>query len=249
MRVELRVVDLTHTYALEAPNALLAVLSSDERARAARFAHAGHGRRFALGRGWVRHVLARRLGCSPASLVFATNRFGRPELADVRLSFSVAHAGRYACVAIAEARVGVDLASTDTVFETDAAAAVAFSAAERRALAALPAHVRRDAFYRGWTLREALGKAVGLGFQLAPETLAVDVDPRRPASVRALNDPAFGDPGRWSVTTLESAGLVVALALEARDIDVSFYGLDALPRSNRVAAPPEYARTRVTLAR
>ena len=67
-------------------------------------------------------------------------------------------------LAVARSReVGVDVEFVNADFAFDEVAERFFTAGEVAALRALPAHLRRQAFYKCWTSKEAFLKAKGTG--------------------------------------------------------------------------------------
>jgi 4'-phosphopantetheinyl transferase len=98
------------------PGPELAVLSEDERTRAARFVRARDRRRFARCRAVLREVLGRLLGEPAASLRFRAAAMGKPELDhrpdDPRSQwrFNVSHSSDLALIAVYRGReIGVDI--------------------------------------------------------------------------------------------------------------------------------------------
>jgi 4'-phosphopantetheinyl transferase len=140
-----------------------AVLSADERARAARFVRADQARRWAASRAALRVLLGGRLGVAPREVTFAHGPHGKPEV-DGGLRFNLSHAGAVALVALAEGRdVGIDVERTD---RRSHAVLRALTAAERAALGDAPGHLE---LLRVWCRKEALAKATGGGLRWAPE--------------------------------------------------------------------------------
>ena len=95
--------------AAEAGDHALAVLSEDERARAARFVFDVHRRRFIACRAWLRQQLGERLTRAPHDLRFEYGPVGKPSLSGGALRFNVSHSDRYALLAVADAEIGVDI--------------------------------------------------------------------------------------------------------------------------------------------
>ena len=203
-----------------------ATLAPDERARAERFRRAGDAARFVVARGVLRRVLAGYLGTSPRGVEFCYRRFGKPALAaageNASLSFNLAHAGGRALVAVARGReLGVDLEAVTHDFDLAPLAARVFSPAERAELAALAEDARRPAFYRGWTRKEALLKALGRGLTGAPQAFTVSLAPdAKPQRLQLTGD---GRAGGWSLIELPiEAEFAAALAVEGTIGAVSF---------------------------
>ena len=156
------------------PGLELAILSADERARAARFVRARDRRRFARCRAALREILGRLLGEPAGSLRFRAAARGKPELdpspggdprADrLALRFNVSHSAELALIAVCRGReLGVDLERVRPIPEANRIVASFFTAAEQAAFAAIPAAARDLAFHRGWTRKEAVLKGFGMG--------------------------------------------------------------------------------------
>ena len=162
-------VDLTPQAVHE--RAALAWLSEDEKARWGNF-HLDHPRReFALCRAAVRVTLCRELTCSNDELTFEEGEHGKPS-AHVRgqpasIRFSVSHSGRHGLIALAaRGRVGVDVEPRDARRNLDVLVGEALTPSEQSRLARAGANRKRQLFFRLWTMKEALIKALGKGFSL-----------------------------------------------------------------------------------
>lgn len=165
--------------------ALCAALSQAERQRAARFPFERDRRRFIVARSRLRRELAARLGVPPEAVELERGDNGKPKLAPRFAAsgwrFNVSHSEELALYAFARGcEVGVDLEALRALPEADALAAACFSPGERDAYrAAAPQH-QPLAFLRGWTRKEALLKALGVGLGVALEALdASRPEPRR----------------------------------------------------------------------
>lgn len=149
-------------------------LSSDERDRADRFQFARDRRAFTVARGALRQLLAAYTGLAPERLAFTTGPHGKPSLEAPGPAFNLSHAGSWAVVAVAAAgRIGVDLEAIRPLEDLAGMARQVFSPDECEALAARPAGARLEAFFRLWTYKEAVIKAVGAGFSMPTTTFSV----------------------------------------------------------------------------
>jgi len=144
---------------------LLASLSVEEQARAARFRSVEDRLRFALTRAALRHFLGEATGSAPEALVFATGPRGKPSLADTNGPyFNVSHSGSLALIGISRLRpIGVDIEWTREISDRLGIAEAYFSPRESRALARLPPDEQNSAFFAIWTGKEAVLKALGTG--------------------------------------------------------------------------------------
>jgi 4'-phosphopantetheinyl transferase len=217
-RVEVWQVDLHVDAAAVA--AALSVLSDEERARADRPRRPEDQRRLIVSRAALRRILGAWLGVAPQALRLGEGDYGKPYLAmPGGPQFNVSHSGDLALIAVChDHAVGVDIEQTGRgLDELDAIARAYFSTAERFAYAALPAAERARAFYRGWTRKEAVAKALGLGMSLPGPSFDVTLT-AEPKLLRLHEDPA---PNPWSLTDLHlPPGYTGALAVPASGVQV-----------------------------
>jgi len=142
--------------------ACYAVLSLDERGRAARLlTEEGRGR-FVVGRAWLRRVLACYTGQRAESLRLVYDASGKPALESGAVHFNVSHAANRVLMAVSTQPVGVDV---EQIRELDyvAMARTALPAEAQAELARAPADRRAAVFFRLWTQYEARAKACGGG--------------------------------------------------------------------------------------
>jgi len=146
------------------------VLSQEERSRAAAIRLERPRKRFVVGRGVLRSILAGYAGSGPARLDFRYNRWGKPELtAGGDLRFNLTHSGGLGLCAVARGRaVGVDVERVRERYGQERIAERFFSERQRRELRELPAAARPEAFCRLWTRLEAYQKAKGESIFGAP---------------------------------------------------------------------------------
>jgi len=144
---------------------LAAPLAPAERARAAAFRDPRHARRYAVGRGSLRRLLARYLAVESDAVEIAYGPYGKPYLPGRALHFNLSHAERHAILAVsATHRVGIDVERVDRSVAYEAIAGRRFSHAERAEIARAADESRAvDAFFQIWTRREAYAKLTGLG--------------------------------------------------------------------------------------
>lgn len=200
------------------------LLDPEERARTDRFRFPRHRDRFLAARATLRLILARYTMENPAGLRFEYGPHGKPSLAgEHELRFNMSHSGDLALYAVARAReVGVDLERHRDDVECDQIAHRFFSPAEVAALLALPAEVRRPAFFRCWSRKEAYIKALGTGLALPLDQFDVSLAPGEPARLlQTYHAPETAD--RWSMWELHpGAGYAGALVAEGQGLQVRY---------------------------
>jgi 4'-phosphopantetheinyl transferase len=187
-----------------------AVLSADEKARAASFKFPLHQQRFIAARSVLRTILARyiypmdvkALGI-PEKIVFAYSKYGKPYLAEntASLFFNLSHTKEWALYAISlEEKIGVDIESIQTEKEVENIASRFFSPYENKQLNQLSADKKIAAFFQLWACKEAFIKAVGegLSFPLKDFDIALQENTAHLRSIRG--DKRAGES--WSVLPL-----------------------------------------------
>jgi 4'-phosphopantetheinyl transferase len=194
-------------------------LAADERARAERFYFERDRRHFIVARGVLRAILGCYLNRVPECLSFCYGSHGKPALAGESdghaIRFSVSHSSGVALYAVARSReVGVDLERIRLDLAVVEIAERFFSPREAAMLRTIPTEVRRQAFFRCWTRKEAYIKARGEGLSMPLDQFDLSLAPGDPDAVLGTQ----GDPSeasRWSLQELAPApGYVAALAVE-----------------------------------
>ena len=156
----------------------LALLDDHEQARWNRFVVSRARRQFALCRAALRVNLCERLGCSNRELSFGYRRHGKPfaRVNGVRSNarFNVSHSGQHGLIGFAKrAALGVDLEVRAHRKDFDGIGSSVYGPQERLALSGVAGREKAEFFYRLWTLKEALIKALGTGFSLSPSRFEV----------------------------------------------------------------------------
>lgn len=163
-------------------------LSEEERARA----HRRQGLlrdRFIAGWGQVRCCLASYLSRPPETLRFIRGRYGKPYLLSSEgITFNLAHSGDQLLLAVArEIELGVDL-EYRSLRPIHRLATRILTPGEKQYWQELCLEAQREAFYRFWTLKEAVVKADGQGLGLGLDQIGLDLQKRPP---RLVEKPPF----------------------------------------------------------
>jgi 4'-phosphopantetheinyl transferase len=184
------------------------LLSPAEGARADRFQVAAAAHRFVLARARLRQLLGIHLGQAPRTIAIANGPHGKPRCADAvgsGLEFNVSHSGESILLAVSNGRsVGVDIETLRPDLDVQALSQRFLALEEQEAIAAASGADRLAAFYRCWTRKEALLKAIGTGLATPLRQAVVSVAARdRPAVLRL--PAAMGPAAHWHLRDLELA--------------------------------------------
>lgn len=182
---------------------LSALLDDDERARAARFRFEADQHRSIVARATLRRLLATYLGRPSHDLRFDFGPQGKPALRDAALEFNVSHSGPLVLLAFASGSpIGVDVEQEKSERDRLAIARRFFAPAEAEAVAR--AEDIAGAFYRTWTAKESVIKAVGGGLSIDLSSFLVTPDRGAFTPVDNVGlDPSLSG---WYVQTLPEPG-------------------------------------------
>jgi len=199
---------------------LTEILSADERARADRIKIDKARRHFVAGRGILRDILSRYLAAKPEAVAFDYGPQAKPSLAvgQGEVRFNVTHSHGLLLVAVTRAReLGVDVEKLRPMPDAGRIAERFFSAAEKAALRAVPSGQTAEAFFAGWTRKEAYLKALGDGITRPLDSFDVTLTPGQPARLLRVAD-APAECERWALHAFTPMpGFIAALAAEGRD--------------------------------
>jgi 4'-phosphopantetheinyl transferase len=155
------------------------VLDEGERAILDRL-HSGAARRdYLAAHALARKVIAEIAQVNPAELRVRVSEGRRPEFVlppnTRNFRYSISHAGGIALCAVAEQRsVGADVECIGNIgHDPLSVARVICSAREMKALCALPLAARGDRLLAIWTSKEAVAKAMGLGFTVEMDRITI----------------------------------------------------------------------------
>ena len=199
-------------------------LTEDEITRAQRL-HVDQPKiRFVAARSALRIILGSYLGVPPRELEFIKGPHGKPALAGKELSFNLSHAGGLALLAVTRScPVGIDIEHMSSARASDEIAARFFSLHEQESLVAYPDGERAKAFFRIWSRKEAVIKALGEGLACPLHSFDVSADEKE-AALLAFRRAGI-DCSRWMMTNLhveENYAAAFAIMKSHRDQAMRF---------------------------
>lgn len=152
-------------------------LSPNEWGRSRRFATRQLRSRWANGRGAARRILSEYVGCSPHALRWENGAAGKPWLDHAGApEFNLSHSGPLLALAVSvHGEVGIDVELVEPISDLGRLAVEMFTAGELEQFHALPRDRRLVAFYRCWTMKEALLKFLGQGLRIPLKDVRLDL--------------------------------------------------------------------------
>ena len=178
---------------------LKSVLSKEEQKRAARFYFEKDRRHYIAARGQLKILLGKYLDKNPTEFNFKYNEHGKPFYQRTGIQFNVSHSNKLGLIGFDPATpVGVDIEWKRPDFARLKTAQRFFSAGEVKELESLPKEQIHDAFFNGWTRKEAYIKALGKGLAIPLSKFQVSLAPGKPAAlIETKHDP--GQAEKWKL--------------------------------------------------
>ena len=177
-------------------------------------------REFTLCRVALRRLLCQKLGCENSQLSIATAKHGKPyalvNREPVSIRFSVSHSDPHGLITIAQGvRVGVDVESGVCERDFDGISKRIFGPNERAEIASANGADKAHLFFRFWTLKEALVKALGTGLTTRLTEFEISPDLRNGAPKGIVQFPGIPDT-HWLLENLSTQDYIAAVASEMR---------------------------------
>lgn len=175
---------------------LTALLSDDERKRAASFRADRHRQEFIRAHGRLRQILETYTDCPAERLQFQYGPRDKPFLQPPAPYFNLSHTDDFAALVVTTVcEIGVDIERIRPI-ERDIAKRF-FSDNENESLHPLAGDQWLHAFYRIWTAKEAVIKALGEGLSIGLDSFSVPVSDDDPPHVTFHAETA--EPQKWSL--------------------------------------------------
>ncbi|MBM87470.1 MAG: hypothetical protein CMQ41_03765 [Gammaproteobacteria bacterium] len=179
----------------------LSWLTESETIRYHRYISDYHRKQFLLGRMMIRNSLSKYAEIEPQDWKFEENRYGKPVIVSSQrakpLFFNLSHSSERLVLAIAaHVSIGVDIELCNKPRRVIKIADRYFSHSELEELCALPQHDHLSRFYDLWTLKEAYGKACGLGLIKSSQECSYHFPSDCRVSIN-LSDSHRGDVSEW----------------------------------------------------
>jgi 4'-phosphopantetheinyl transferase len=207
-------------------NQIKTSLSKDEHIIANKF-HFKHDRhRYMLSHGILREILSQYLFITPESICFSRDETGKPVLEPNpgQIQFNMSHSGEMALFAFTQRHtVGVDIEHVHPIKDLEATAKLFLSSTEMNPFLNLPQKMRLESFFRAWTRKEALTKAMGRGLAMPLDQLEVGVNPMQ-RSMFKLSELDGISQETWQLVDLTPAHHYVgALAMQSVEVSLCFF--------------------------
>ncbi len=185
------------------------MLSPNERRRAGWFHCYEDKARFITRHGILRMILGHYLGVKPGEVQFYYGKNGKPAILETfgvgTIHFNLSHSNGAALFAFTRSHeIGVDIEYIHDVIEMEQIVNRFFSLNERDVFHSLPKSQKREAFFKGWTCKEAFVKALGDGLFKPLCKFDVSLVPGESSEVFRIEGNSR-EASRWSIQNLNPA--------------------------------------------
>ncbi|MCH6255174.1 4'-phosphopantetheinyl transferase superfamily protein [Puniceicoccaceae bacterium K14] len=203
---------------LDSTNLKSDFLASDEEERRSRFKFDIHRERFSKSRNILRFLLGSYLSQHPTEIRFAYAAKGKPQLEGFnRLNFNISHSDSHFIAAFSTgSEIGVDIEGRRPPRDEAQLVNRFFHEKERVEYSSLPPELKTQAFYNGWTRKEALIKAHGDGLQIPLDSFQVSLDPRTPCQILSKAPAFIEKSSSWSLVDISQSSQEYTAALAAK---------------------------------
>lgn len=198
-----------------------------EQQEAARYTHVEDAARHLAGRAMARRLLHSALG-QKFDREFARTPYGKPFCPEISTDFSISHSGVMVWIALCRcATIGIDVEKVRPL--PDAAELTSqLHPLEREALLYLPPEELETAFYRCWTRKEAVLKALGMGLSMPLHSFRVDTGPQEGCWIISAaghkdhsTDATHSADARWTCRDISTPiGYQCSMAAHAPSLEV-----------------------------
>jgi 4'-phosphopantetheinyl transferase len=204
------------------------IMSPKEHARAEQFHFKRDTIHYIARWGILRSIMGRYLSVDPGQLRFHHTQYGKPELIDAsgleKIHFNMSHSREMALFAFSRTHeLGIDIEYIHDIPDLPNIIEISFSPKEKQAMDAMPAAERRAAFFRGWTCKEAITKALGRGLSLPLQGIEVSLAGGEHPGLLNLKDDVT-DVSDWSLRCWGHLhDYACALAVKARHFETKYW--------------------------
>ncbi len=204
------------------------VLSPTETEKAQRFIHLAHQQRAIYARGILRVLLSRYLNLNPAEIILTQNDYGKPMLDPMHgeFAFNLSHSGDWIVYAFAaRGCLGIDIEECEEKEDFVALTKHFASDVEIQAIQQVDNSDRNARFYRLWTAKEAVIKAIGKGFYADTRKFSVECRMEEPLRVLQSDAEATRD---WQLEAFTPDAGYAACVVSDFGGDVQYFSVDSL---------------------
>lgn len=156
------------------------LLSEDEKLRANRFYFEKDKNNFIVTRGILRTLLGKYINQDSDKITFKYNNYGKPIIISNNIQFNLSHSKNLVLYGFSEnLKLGVDIEFMREKVSYNNIAERFFSDYELKSLNSIPEPLQKEAFFNGWTRKEAYIKLKEKGLSIPLNSFDVSIIPEQ----------------------------------------------------------------------
>lgn len=201
------------------------ILSDEEKNKAFSFRFSDVRGRYIISHAALRLLLSEYLGKSFAEISFYTNKKGKPYIkSNHGIYFNLSHSHKISVVAISkEQEIGIDIEYLLRKINLKDIARRFFTIKENEKLDALPENLKKEAFFRCWTRKEAYLKAKGFGISVSLKSVEVSLLPEEKPEILAIDGLPM-EQRNWSLfDIIHIHNYIGAIAAKGRYKNIKYF--------------------------
>ncbi len=179
------------------------MLSDEEKKKALAFRFSDDSKRYIISHAVLRLLLAKYTKKKSEEIIFHTDNRGKPHLLlnpdEPNIFFNLSHSHEMAVIGISnEYEIGVDIEYLLREVNSEDIARRFFTTNENKKLNSLPENLKKEAFLRCWTRKEAYLKAKGLGIHGSLKSFEVSLLPEEIPEILIIDGLTL-EKNNWSL--------------------------------------------------
>lgn len=191
MKIKEKNVEVIYTFIndnLEKYEYYRSLLNKEELDKADRYYFQKDRNCYTVARGLLRIFIAEYLNINPKNTEFKYNEFGKPFIENSDIEFNISHSGDIIIFAFTlNNKIGVDIEFMKDKVKFKEIIHRFFSENEIKEFLTVEEEKQKEAFFNGWSRKEAYIKAVGKGLGIPLNSFDVSLDPDQEVKIKAID--------------------------------------------------------------
>lgn len=205
-------------------------VSPEDLSKTKRFKFSSLADQWLIFRAALRCILSGYLSMPPKEIQFVIDEYGKPHISGSGIRFNISHSQYKGVVAVCRnVLVGIDCEVRKEDIDIDALVQDVFSEQEQIQFSQIPEPDNRmDAFYRCWTRKEAIVKAIGKGLYIPLSSFSVSISADNPVSILQGDGELF-NLSEWTLEDISGEEVHAALAVKQRPVSIHYKKFQKFP--------------------
>lgn len=168
---------------------LFELLDQEEKERALRFYFEKDKISFTIARAFLKLIISKYQKVNPKDIKFTYNQYGKSYLDGSNLYYNLSHSKDFSLYGFSYlGELGIDIEFMKEKIDFKNIIKRFFSENEIKDFLTLPDFLQREAFFNGWSRKEAYIKAVGRGLNIPLDSFDVELRPNQEVKIKDIRE-------------------------------------------------------------